>query len=79
LYVDDVPAISGAVVSSFSARRFEFPALVLERPTGGAGETAGASADAPLSMTLAPGFPADLRYPASPQWRDVLNKISGAD
>jgi hypothetical protein len=74
LYVDDVPALSGAVVSSFSARRFAFPALVVDGPTGAAGASATA-----LRMTLAPGFPADPSLPASPQWREVLGKISGAD
>lgn len=74
LYVDDAPAMSGAVVSSFSARRFEFPALVVDRPAAGAGTPLPA-----LSLTLMPGFPADPSLPAPAPWRAVLDKISGID
>lgn len=73
LYVDNVPVLSGAIVPSFSARLLEFPTLVVERPAPGA------APDGPLALTLAPGFPAEPRQPVSPEWRALLNKISGPD
>lgn len=73
LYVDDVPVLSGAIVSSFSARLLEFPTLVVERPAPGA------APDGPLTLTLAPGFPTQPLQPTSPEWSAVLKKISGPD
>ena len=67
LYIDDKPVLSGAVVSSFSARRFDFPALVVQQPMP----------EGPLRLTLAPRFPPEPEQPAPKKWVELLNQISG--
>ena len=59
LFREGQPVVSGAVVHTFSARLLEFPVLVVNRTEPGA----------PLSMTLLPRFPGDVREPVPPEWR----------
>ena len=66
LFVDGAPVISGAIVQSFSARRFEFPALVIERRPAGA----------PLALTLAPGFPVQAEQPVPAAWAELLKGLA---
>ncbi len=69
LVVAGQPVLSGAVVRPYSARRFEFPALVVESD----------SADAPLQLMLTPQFPATPGLPAPAGWRALLNGLAGAE
>ncbi|WP_457419144.1 hypothetical protein [Roseateles sp. P5_E7] len=70
LFVDGKPVMSGAVVSSYSARRFDFPALVVAQR---------APADGPLGLTLAPRFPAPPGEPVPAGWGELLKGLAGAD
>ena len=68
LFVEGVPVMSGAIVPSYSARRFEFPALVVERTPAGA----------PLVMTLAPSFPVQAEFPLPAAWAALLAELASA-
>ena len=69
LFVDGAPVLSGAVVPRYSARRFDFPALVVER----------APADGPLQLTLAPGFPAEPGAAVPASWGEWLKGLRGVE
>jgi len=70
LFVDGKPVMSGAVVSSYSARRFDFPALIVAER---------APAEGPLRLTLAPRFPAPAGAPVPAGWAELLKGLAGAD
>ncbi|MEO6277765.1 hypothetical protein [Roseateles sp.] len=69
LYVGGTPLLSGAVVPTYSARRFDFPALVVEA----------APVDGPLKLTLAPRFPAQQGGPVPAGWGELLKGLVDAD
>jgi hypothetical protein len=59
LFVGGAPVVSGGVVSSRSARRFDFPALVVDGTP---------ATEAPLRLTLAPRFPVRPGEPVPASW-----------
>ncbi len=59
LFHGDKPVVAGAIVPDISARLLEFPVLAVKRTAPGE----------PLSMTLLPRYPADVRDPVPAEWR----------
>ena len=69
LIVNGKPVMSGAVVSSYSARRFDFPALIVD----------GARVEGPLQLTLAPRFPAPAGATVPAGWGELLRGLADAE
>ncbi|MDN3919972.1 hypothetical protein [Roseateles violae] len=65
LFVDGAALVSGAVVQSYSARRFDHPALVVEHK----------AAETPLELTLAPSFPVQPHPPPPISWGAPLTAL----